>query len=322
MTDRKKMIGSCILAFLLVAVVFIAGCTENEKRDKPDDVKGSLLPSGSPTDRTITLAGLFEKSSVTVEEIAGMEDLIVRLNATKKDVLHNYIGVDLFEFLVEVGVKWGAGTVKVEATDGFANEFNFHDLYYGPAKLDQDIVLLALAEDGQWFEDDTVLSIVAPSYEGKAGVKDITKITVDPWTITVNGSVLHELNVTVTDLPDENEYVQHSFTASVPGKGSRSVVGIAVSDLLLKAGTTLNTSEATVRISAADGLYRDFAYDDVLNNPESTNPMVLAHKVGGGDVPPENGAVWLVVPDDNYEDDNTNWFMDVWVKAVISIEVR
>ena len=321
MKKIERITTVSMLVLLLVAAVLVAGCTEEKEKDNENGIE-SLLPEGTPAYRTITLAGIFEKSSIPVGEIAGMEDLIIQLNATRKNETNRYVGVDLYEFLVEIGVKWGAGRVIVEAGDGYCYEFDFHSLYYGPVKLDQDVVLLALAENGEWLEEDTVVKIVAPAYEGKAWVKDVVKITVEPWSVIMNGSVLTELEVPVTDFLDPNEYASHSFSTTVPDRGTETHVGVALSDLVVKAGTPIDTSNATVRVYASDGYFVDFEYGDIIDNPESTDPIILASKIDEEFLPFEYGALRLVAPDDQYENDDTNWFKNVWIKSVVRVEIR
>jgi len=314
-TNRTKSIF--LFALLIGGTLLTMGCTDDEK-EKKESSEG-LLPSGSPPALTIALSGLIEEVSVSISDIAKMEFLLTQVNTTKGEETTRYVGVDLYELLLEVGVKWGAGDVKVAAGDGFGYTFDFFDLYYGPAKLDQEIVMLAISANDEWLGND--IRIVAPSYSGKAGVKQVAKITVEPWTLAVNGSVNRELEIDVTDFEDTTKYTSRTFTTTVPDKGSDEYTGIAVSDLLTESGIAVNATRATVRVYAHDGYFVDFTYSDMMDNPESVNPMILAYMMNGEYLPFDKGALMLVAPDDEYSGDDTNWFKNVWCKGVVRLEI-
>ena len=317
MNGKMNALLVSLAALMICSVVILAGCTDKETDDT--DKIDSFLPSGTSPSYTITLEGLIEGNSVSLAEIVEMEDLLEQVNVTKKNEMTTYVGIDLYELLLENDVKWGAGEVLVEAADGYSYSFNFFDLYYRPAKQGEEIVMLAIATNGEWLGNETM--IVAPSYPGQSGVKKVSKITVGPWKLKVNGSVNQELDIEVTDFEDPGKYTSHTFTVTVPDKGSDEFIGIAIGDLLKKAGTNLNASNATVRVLSHDSYFVDFNYQDLLDNPESVNPIILAYSMNGEDLPFDHGALMLVAPDDNFSGDDSNWFKNSWGKCVVRLEV-
>lgn len=314
-TNRSK--SMILLVLLIGGALLTTGCTDDGKEKK--ESTECLLPDGSGPMLSIEVRGLFGQGSLNLSDITDHKDKLTRINATVKGEEVAYVGIDLYDLLLENGVQWGAGDVKVEAGDGYSWTFDFFDLYHGPAKLDQDIVMLAIVSDGKWLEEGAM--IVAPSYPGQAGVKQVSKITVTPWKLVVNGSVNRELDIDVTDFEDTTKYTPHTFTATVPDKASDEYTGIAISDILAKSGIAVNATEATVRVHAHDGYFTDFTYSDMMDNPESVNPIILAYRKNGDYLPFENGALMLVAPDDEFSGDDSNWFMNVWSKFVVGLEI-
>ena len=307
-----------LLMLLIGGALLTTGCMDDEEGKK--ESKEGLLPDGSGPKLSVQLRMLEQQGSINLSDITEQADKLTEINSTSsKGEKTTYVGIDLYDLLIEFGVKWGAGDVKVEATDGYSYTFDFFDLYYGPAKRDEEIVMLAIVGDGKWLEEGAM--IVAPSYPGQAGVKRVSKITVTPWKLRVNGSVSQELDIDVTDFEDAAKYTSHTFTAAVPDKGSNEYTGVAVSDILTESGITVNATGATVRVYAHDGYFVDFTYSDMMDNPESANPIILAYKMNDEYIPFENGALMLVAPDDEYSGDDTNWFMNVWSKCVVGLEI-
>lgn len=321
MVKRKNEIVILTVTLLLCTVVTLAGCTYEKEEKKDEETEVSLLPEGTPPEHTIALEGLVDGSSVSISEIAGMKDILEQVNVTKDEETIHYVGMDLYELLLEKDVRWGAGSVKVEAADGYSYIFDFFDLYYGPAKLDQEKVMVAIVKDGEWLDEDIGVKIVAPDYDKRASVRNITRITVEPRMLTVNGSMNQTLEIDVTDFEDRAKYTLHTFTATVPDKGSDEYTGVAISDILINVGNSNNTTDAKVRVHAHDGYFVDFTYSDMLNNPESENPIILTYRINGEYLSLDKGALMLVAPDDNFSGDDTNWFMMVWCKCVVRLEV-
>ena len=49
--------------------------------------------------------------------------------------------------------------------------------------------------------------------------------------------------------------------------------------------------------------------------------MTLAYMMNGEYLPFDKGALMLVAPDDEYSGDDSNWFMNVWSKCVVGLEI-
>jgi len=318
MAITKKSISLILFALLIGGALLTTGCTDDEK-EKKGNAK-SLLPEGEGPKLSIQLRMLEDQGSVDLSDITEQADKLTEINSTtSKGEKTTYVGIDLYDLLVEEGVKWGAGDVKVEAADGYSWTFDFFDLYYGPAKRNEEIVMLAIVGGSEWLEEGAM--IVAPSYSGQAGVKQVSRITVTSWKLQVNGSVNQELNIDVTDFEDAAKYTSHTFTATVPDKASDEYTGVAVSDIITDSGIAGNATGATVRVYAHDGYFVDFTYSDMMDNPESVNPIILAYKMNGEYLSFDKGALMLVAPDDEYSGDDSNWFMNVWSKCVVGLEI-
>jgi DMSO/TMAO reductase YedYZ molybdopterin-dependent catalytic subunit len=91
--------------------------------------------------------------------------------------------------------------------------------------------------------------------------------------------------------------------------------------ILERAGLYRNAT--TVNVGATDGYVIDFLFGDVLENPESPDPFILAYKVDGEYLPVLEGPYRLITPDADYtEDDGHNWYHQTWIKTVAHITVQ
>ncbi len=204
----------------------------------------AVPPTATPGPVTLTITGAVNNElQLTDSALHGMT--VVTLNLVHpKNGAADYTGVRLNDLLNQAGIKAGAASVTLIASDGFANTL---DLATVQACTD---CLVA-------FDPDTpgVYDAAMPGQSGESWVNGLVSITVvapEPVTLTVTGLVNNELQLTDSAL--------HGMTVVTlnlvhPKHGATDYTGVRLSDLFNQAG--VKAGAATVTFTASDGFTND-----------------------------------------------------------------
>ena len=201
-------------------------------------------PTATPGPVTLTITGAVNTElKLTDSDLHGMT--VVTLNLTHpKNGAADYTGVRLNDLLNKAGIKAGAASVTLTASDGFTNSL---DLATVQACTDC-LVAFDPATPG-------VYNAAMPGESGKSWVNGLISITVvapEPVTLTITGLVNNELQLTDSAL--------HAMTVVTlnlvhPKNGATDYTGVRLNDLLNQAG--IKAGAATVTFTASDGFTND-----------------------------------------------------------------
>jgi DMSO/TMAO reductase YedYZ molybdopterin-dependent catalytic subunit len=204
----------------------------------------AVLPTATPGPVTLTITGAVN-TELQLTDSALHAMTVVTLNLVHpKNGAADYTGVRLNDLLNKAGIKAGASTVTLTASDGFTNTL---DLATVQACTD---CLVA-------FDSSTpgVYNAAMPGQSGKSWVNGLVSITVvapEPVTLTITGLVNNELQLTDSAL--------HAMTVVTlnlvhPKNGATDYTGLRLNDLLNQAG--IKAGAATVTFTANDGFTND-----------------------------------------------------------------
>jgi DMSO/TMAO reductase YedYZ molybdopterin-dependent catalytic subunit len=241
----------------------------------------AVPPTATPGPVTLTITGAVNNElQLTDSALHGMT--VVTLNLTHpKNGAADYTGVRLNDLLNQAGIKAGAATVTLTASDGFTNDL---DLATVQACTDC-LVAFDPATPG-------VYNAAMPGQSSKSWVKSLVSITVvapEPVTLTVTGKVNNELQLTDSAL--------HGMTIVTlnlvhPKNGASDYTGIRLNDLLAQAG--IQAGAATVTFTASDGFANDL---DLATVQACTDCLVsfdpAAPGVYNADMPGQSSKAWV-----------------------------
>ncbi|MCW3999125.1 MAG: molybdopterin-dependent oxidoreductase [Candidatus Bathyarchaeota archaeon] len=307
MDKNMKIIFTAITLIVIVvaagAVIFYLPGNSGVPAANP------ALPQGSPPQVELKITG-----DVAAEKTLGMAELtgmpLISVTATIKDETATYLGVTVTQLLNETGALWDAGKINVIAADGFKRSINTYQAF-NSTQYEGNEFILAVAKDGQWMDtSEGPLKLIVPGLESNYNVKSVAEINLQPWILTVNGSVAHSMVLTGTNIT--NYEVKTVTAAFVPGGEAQRTsdwTGVSVQSLLDAAGVSLGASKITV--TAIDGYSREFS----LSQVQSTGMMVGTQE-NGVYLSPDGGAPFrLFVPTEEFK-----WGQN-WVRWVAEITV-
>jgi DMSO/TMAO reductase YedYZ molybdopterin-dependent catalytic subunit len=241
----------------------------------------AVPPTATPGPVTLTITGAVNNElQLTDSALHGMT--VVTLNLVHpKNGAADYTGVRLNDLLNQAGIKTGAATVTLTASDGYTADI---DLAAVQACTDC-LVAFDPATPG-------VYNAAMPGQSSKAWVKGLVSITVvapEPVTLTITGSVNNELQLTDSAL--------HGMTVVTlnlvhPKNGAADYTGIRLNDLLNQAG--IKTGATTVTLTASDGFSADIdlaavqACTDCLVAFDPATPGVY-----NAAMPGQSGKAWI-----------------------------
>ena len=236
--------------FTLVAILLSACGSAATPTPAPTTVPPTAVPPTAvpPTPTlgpvTLTITGAVDNElQLTDAALRAMTMVTLNLEHPKNGPT-DYTGVRLNELLKQAGIKAGAATVTLTASDGYTNDL---DLATVQACTDC-LVAFDPATAG-------VYNAAMPGQSSKSWVKNLISITLaapEPVTLTVTGLVNNELKLTDSAL--------HGMTVVTlnlvhPKNGAADYNGVRLSDLPTQAG--INTSATTVTFTASDGFSND-----------------------------------------------------------------
>jgi DMSO/TMAO reductase YedYZ molybdopterin-dependent catalytic subunit len=207
----------------------------------------------TPTAGPVTLTITGEVNSELQLTDAALHALtVVTLNLEHpKNGAADYTGVRMNDLLNQAGIKAGAATVTLTASDGYA-----YDLDLATVQACTDcLVAVDPAAPG-------IYSSAMPGQSGKAWVKNLVSITIsapEAVTLTITGLVNNELQLTDSAL---HGLTVVTLNLTHPKNGAADYTGVRLSDLLTQAG--IKAEAATVTFTASDGFANDLDLATVL----------------------------------------------------------
>lgn len=242
----------------------------------------AVPPTATPETVSLTVTGAVNNElKLTYSDLKAMKVVTLTLEHPKNGPTE-YTGVRLNDILNEAGIKAGAGSVTLTASDGFTNEI---DLATVQACADC-LVAFDPASPG-------VYSAAMPGQSAKAWVKGLVTITVnapEPVLLTVTGTVDHELKLNDSAMKAMNVV---TLTLEHPKKGATEYTGVRLNDILNEAG--IKAGAATITFTASDGFTNDLdiatvqACADCLVALDPSNPGVLNLAMPGQ----TSGKAWI-----------------------------
>ncbi len=242
-----------VLSLFALAAIMLSACgpAVTPTPEPPTSVPPTVVPptevppTATPGPVTLTVNGDVN-SELQLTDAALHAMTVVTLNLVHpKNGPTDYTGVRLNDLLSQAGIKSGATVVTFTSNDGFTFQ---SDLATVQACADC-LVAFDLTNPGVYN------LAMAGQTSGKAWVKGLVSITLsvpEPVTLTVNGLVNHELQLTDSAL--------HAMTVVTlnlvhPKNGATDYTGVRLSDLLSEAG--IQAGAATVTFTASDGFSND-----------------------------------------------------------------
>ncbi len=250
----------------------------------------AVPPTATAGPVTFTITGAVN-SELQLTDAALHAMTVVTLNLTHpKNGAADYTGVRMNDLLNQAGIKAGAATVTLTASDGYA-----YDLDLATVQACTDcLVAFDPATPG-------VYSSAMPGQSGKAWVKNLVSITVaapEAVTLTITGLVNNELQLTDSAL---RAMTVVTLNLTHPKNGPADYTGVRLNDLLTQAG--IKAGAATVTLTASDG----FASDLDLATVQACTDCLIAFD------PATPGVYNAAMPDQSSK---------AWVKNLVSITVK
>lgn len=268
------------------------------------------IPFGNSPNAELRITG-----DVAVEKTLSISDLIrmhlTKVTTTIKDETATYLGVSVTQLLNETNASWNAGFINIISSDGFKRTINTYQAYNSTQYSGNEFIL-ALAKDGHWITDTSEgpLKLITPGLQSNFNVKSVAEINIDPWTITVNGSVTYPMVLTGNNITNyEVKTVNAPFAPGGEPQRTSEWTGVTVESVLQASGIFSNATKITV--TAIDGYSREFTLAQV-----QSNDMLIGYQENGKYIPPNDGAPFrLFVPTEEFK-----WGQN-WVRWMSEITV-
>jgi len=271
---------------------------------------GFILPSGNPPSAQLKIIG-----DVAAEKTFSIADLtqipLTSVTSTIKGETATYIGITITQLLNSTNAFWDAGLIQVSASDGFSRTITAYQAY-NSTQYPGNEYILAFTKDGQWIIDDTEgpLKLITPGLASNYNVKSVAEINLQPWILTVNGSVTYPLTLTGSDIVAFGEQtVTAAFAPGGEPQRTSDWTGVPLSSILQASGVSSGATKITV--TAIDGYSREFTIDQV-----NSTGMLIGFKENGAYISVNDGAPFrLFVPTEDLK-----WGQN-WVRWVSEITI-
>jgi DMSO/TMAO reductase YedYZ molybdopterin-dependent catalytic subunit len=245
---HNRTIFLCLSMIALTAILLSACGPAATPTPEPTAVPPTAVPPTEvpPTPESVSLSvtgAVDNELQLTYSALQAMD--VVTLNLTHpKNGAADYTGVRLNDLLNKAGLKEGAASVTLTASDGFA--------------VDLDLATVQACTDCLVAFDPAtpgVYNAAMPDQPSKSWVKGLVSITVvvpEPVTLTVSGLVDNELKLTDSAL---HAMTVVTLNLTHPKTGAADYTGVRLSDLLSQAG--VQSGATTVTLTASDGFSND-----------------------------------------------------------------
>jgi DMSO/TMAO reductase YedYZ molybdopterin-dependent catalytic subunit len=269
----------------------------------------AFIPEGKPPSTQLKITG--DLSAEKTLSIADLEQMpLTSVTSTIKGETATYAGVTITQILNTKNASWDTGFIRVSASDGFSRTINSFQAY-NSTQYPGNEYIIAFAKNGEWITDTTEgpLKLITPDLSSDYNVKNVAEINLQPWTITIKGSVTYPMTLTSSDIIAFGEKtVTAQFAPGGEPQRTSDWTGVPVSSLLEASSASSDASKITV--TAIDGYSREFTIDQVYSTG-----MLIGYKENGANIPAKDGAPFrLFVPTEEFKW-GQNWVR--WVSEII-----
>ncbi len=299
-----------IVAVTAAAIILVAVAASYYFMVPAQTTQCSFLPAGELPQWQMRVTGdIAAEKTLTVKDLSEMP--LANVTHTIKGENANYVGVTLLEVLNQTDVPWDAGLISVAASDGFNKTLNIYQAWNSTQYSGSEIIL-AFVKNGQWMTSDNggPIQLIAPGLASAYNVKGVTELQLQPWTISVTGTVSNPMVLTGENITNFGTVtVQAAFAPGGEPQRTSYWTGTKLWNILQDAGISENASKVTV--AAIDGYTRDFTVTQVkdLN-------ILIGFQENGEYFPPVMGQPFrLVVPVEDFK-----WGQN-WVRWISQITV-
>jgi len=308
--NLNKTAKIAIAAAAIAVIVIALGVSIYYLTDNNLQKNSSAVPSGNPPSMELKITGeIADEKTLTIPELTHMP--LTSVTATIKDETADYVGVTVTQLLNSTGTSWDAGFINVIAGDGFKRNINTYQAYNSTQYSGNEFIL-AFTKDRQWITDSTEgpLKLITPGLESNYNVKSVVEISLQPWTVTVNGSVANPMVLTGGNITAyEVKTVNAPFAPGGEPQRTSDWTGVTLESVLQASGVSSSATKITV--TAIDGYSREFTLAQV----QSTG-MLVGYQENGKYIPPNDGAPFrLFVPTEEFK-----WGQN-WVRWLSEITV-
>lgn len=299
-----------ILAIAAVAVILIGLTASIYYLTGVNQLSNSALPPGNPPQTELKITGaVATEKTLTIADLSKMP--LTTVTHTIKGETATYQGVTITQLLNETGARWDAGFVNVVAGDGFTKTINAYQAYNSTQYPSSEFIL-AFTKNEQWIADNTEgpLKLIAPGMVSNYNVKSVAEINLQPWIITVNGTVSNPFVLTGDNITNyEVKTVTATFAPGGEPQRTSEWTGVTLTSILQASGVSSSATKITV--SAIDGYSREYTLGQA-----QTLGILIGYQENGAYLSPDNGAPFrLVVPIEDFK-----WGQN-WVRWVSGITV-
>ena len=303
--DQNKKI---ILSIVTIAVIVIAGISTYFLIGLPA-AKTSLLPSGQVPQGQVTVTGdISTPTTLTVQDLSTLP--LTNVTVTIKGVTGKYVGVSILELLNKAGASWDTGFITLVGSDGYSKTINFYQAYNSTQYAAKEIIL-AFAENGKWIlgTSDGPFELIAPGFAPANDVYGVTKINLQPWTISITGTTNPMTLISSNLTKYGTQTVQATFAPGCQPKVTANWTGVSLWNILQAGGIPSGASNVTV--TGIDGYNQEFSLSQV-----KSVGMLIGYQENGQYLTPGNGQPYrLILPSADYKSGS------YWVSWIAQITV-
>lgn len=289
---RKKivaMVAAILIVVVVASILYVETISNNPK------VKSIQLPSGEAPQWQIQLAG-----DVQQERIVTLSDLtqMPLSTVTTADNSTTYIGVSLFDFCNQSRLNWDAGGIQVTGESGNSTTLNLYQAWNSTNSAwyyyKYNVILLAFVKNGAWMTNQTdggCIQLITPNFNDSYQISEVSKINVEPWTITIKGNVADPITLTATNI---TLIKSTTINATTYYSGFNSVTanwtGILITDTLTYANVSSYAHQ--VSLIGIDGkaclgvsVPGNFTFDEL-----NSGKMMIGYQINGKTLTVDQGG--------------------------------
>jgi DMSO/TMAO reductase YedYZ molybdopterin-dependent catalytic subunit len=302
--DKNKKI---ILSIVVIAITVIAGTSTYFLIGLP--AKTNLLPPGQVPQGQISVTGdISTPATLTVQDLTTMQ--LTNVTVTIKGETATYVGVTILELLNKAGASWDTGFITLVGSDGYSKTINFYQAYNSTKNEGKEIIL-AFAENGKWIPStsDGPFKLIAPGFAPAYDVYGVTKINLQPWTISVTGTTNPMTLISSNLTKYGTQTVQATFAPGCQPHVTANWTGVSLWNILQAGGIPSGASNVTV--TGIDGYNQEFTLSQV-----QSIGMLIGFQENGQYLTPSNGQPYrLILPSADYKSGS------YWVSWIAQITV-
>jgi len=306
---RTISIAICVIvtAALITSVYLVA-------QPKNAPLATDQLPGGKPPQWQISVTGdVAQEKTYTVEEMSQMP--LTSVTALVDGKNQTFLGVALIDFCNKTGVNWDAGPLNILGADGAnatLSTFQAWNSTYYPYYYNQNVIVLAFAQNGKWLTNSTggPIRLIVPYVSANYQVKAVSEVKCSPWTVSITGAVENPLIITGENLTFlQSKTVRSDFRPGDEPNRTSNWTGLSMMDVLRAAN--MSDKAESVTIVAIDGYTKNYTLQQAQDSL-----MMIGYQENGNPLPLSQGGPFrLFLPTDEYK------WGQYWIKFVKEIIV-